>query len=71
MNLSGSIGYTLLTNDNKNILVFADAHSEVTYCKDNFVKISDFFNRLMNDKNYQILLEEVNRNQVKIIRIMA
>ena len=69
MNLSGSIGYTLLTNDNKNILVFADAHSEVTYCKDNFVKISDFFNKLMNDKNYQILLEEVNRNQVKLLEL--
>ena len=69
MNLSGSIGYTLLSNNNKNILVFADAHSEVIYCKDNFIKISDFFRKLLNNENYQILLEEVNRSRVKLLEL--
>lgn len=66
MNLSGSIGYTLLSKNNKKILIFADAHSDVEYCKDNFIKISDFFNKLLNNNNYQILLEEVNRNNVEL-----
>ena len=66
MNLSGSIGYTLLSKNKKKILIFADAHSDVEYCKDNFVKISELFNKLLNNDNYQILLEEVNRNNVEL-----
>jgi hypothetical protein len=69
MNLSGSIGFSLLSNKNKNILVFADAHSDVKYCENNFIKISEFFKNLLNNENYQILIEEVNRSQVKLLEL--
>ena len=57
LNLSGSIGYTLLNNNNKKVLILADMHSELPYCQ-NGIFVSDW----MKSKNKsKILLEEVPR----------
>ena len=58
MNISGSVGYTLLFNKKTSlhVLVFADIHDGVKYCvQDNAVMISDF---LKKSHNNNILLEE-------------
>lgn len=57
INISGSIGYTLLQNGNKKILILADMHSELPYCKNGI-----FVSNWMKSKNKsKILLEEVPR----------
>jgi hypothetical protein len=56
--LNGSIGYTLLINENIKILVLADMHSELPYCEKDGVFISDWFKNKFKSK---ILLEEVPR----------
>lgn len=66
MNLSGSIGYSFLSKNDKKILVFADAHSEVEYCKEDYIKISNLFKSLLKKDKYQILLEEVDRRNVEL-----
>ena len=58
ININGSIGYTYLTNNNNKILVLADMHSKLPYCKDNSIFISDWMNKKNKSK---ILLEEVPR----------
>jgi len=58
INLNGSIGYTLLTNGNNNILILSDMHSELPYCKANGIFVSDW---MKTKKNSKILLEEVPR----------
>jgi len=62
INIYGSIGYVFLSTNNNDmpeyILLLADMHSQLTYCKD-FKKISEWFNSKFNKSN--ILLEEVPR----------
>lgn len=58
ININGSIGYSYLINNNNKILVLADMHSKLPYCKDNSVFISDWMNKKYKSK---ILLEEVPR----------
>jgi hypothetical protein len=58
INLNGSIGYTLLIKNNIKILILADNHSKLTYCKTDGIFISDWFK---NKYNSRILLEEVPR----------
>ncbi len=70
MNLSGAIGVTYLfrkiNNKKKKILVFSDSHAKSYYCKNNFISISDWLKKKINN-NYQILLEEVPReDNIKI-----
>jgi len=57
INISGSIGYTLLQNVNKKILILADMHSELPYCK-NGIFVSNWMKSKYKSK---ILLEEVPR----------
>lgn len=65
MLLSGSVGYTLLQNNNKYVLVFSDIHDDVSYCQSNkSLDMSDFLNS--RSSNSQILLEEANRDNVKL-----
>ena len=56
--LNGSIGYTLLIKNNIKILILADMHSNLPYCKKDGIFISDWFKNKYNSK---ILLEEVPR----------
>jgi len=58
LNISGSIGYTLLTNKDIKILVLADMHSKLPYCDNDGIFVSDWFKKKFNSK---ILLEEVPR----------
>ena len=58
INLNGSIGYTLLKNENINVLILADMHSELPYCEKDGIFISDWFKNKFKSK---ILLEEVPR----------
>jgi len=64
ININGSIGYTLLTNGKNNILILADMHSELPYCNNGGIFVSDW---LKGKKQSTILLEEVPRenNQLK------
>lgn len=59
INLNGSIGYTLLSNDKHKVLVLADVHSKLPYCKENSKYISEWFETKFHKSN--ILLEEVPR----------
>ena len=63
INLYGSIGYSLLKNKNKYILVLADMHSQLSYCSD-YKKISEWLLSKINNSN--ILLEEVPRDNVEL-----
>jgi len=56
--LNGTIGYTLLEKDDIKLLILADMHSNLTYCKKDGIFISDWFK---NKPNSKILLEEVPR----------
>ena len=58
MNINGSIGYTYLIKDNIKVLVLADMHSTLPYCKGESIFVSDWMNK---KKNSKILLEEVPR----------
>lgn len=58
INLNGSIGYTFLIKNNIKILILADYHSTLPYCKTDGIFISDWFKKKNNSK---ILLEEVPR----------
>lgn len=69
MIILGNIGIVCLEkkidNKSKKILVFSDAHSGHPYCKNSTISISEFLKSKLNDKNH-ILLEEVDRNNVKL-----
>jgi hypothetical protein len=58
VNISGAVGYTLLRKNNKIILVLADIHSKLIYCK-NGINIDTWFNKIKN--NTQLVIEEVPR----------
>ena len=66
--LNGSIGYTLLTNKHVKILILADMHSELPYCKEDGIFISDWFkiiSKYFKDTNKCLfLLEEVPRSGI-------
>jgi len=68
--LNGSIGYTLLVKKNIKILILADMHSKLPYCKKNGIFISDWFkfiNKYVKDTNNCLfLLEEVPRTGIKL-----
>jgi hypothetical protein len=75
INLYGSIGYSLLKNQENSllknhgnklpdkILVLADMHSQLSYCS-NYQKISDWLFSKISNSN--ILLEEVPRDNVEL-----
>jgi hypothetical protein len=55
--LSGSVGYTFLKNNNIHVLLLADIHDGVEYCKQNSKMIAQWLDETSN--KYTILLEEV------------
>ena len=59
MYISGSIGFTLLHGYNKYILLFADVHDGVKYCKQDSIMIDKWLTA--NDNN-DILLEEIMKD---------
>jgi len=61
----GSIGYTICFNSklNRHIIIFSDMHDELNTC-DNFINISSWIKSKFNSSC--ILLEEVNRNNIKL-----
>jgi hypothetical protein len=61
--LYGSIGYTILNNNqnDKKILIFADMHDKLKKC-DNYTKMADWMKGKFNKS--KILLEEVNRKNI-------
>lgn len=65
MQISGSIGVTILKNNDKIIILLADDHSNSSYCDNegfkNHQSIKDYLEKELNDGN-QILLEEVPRD---------
>jgi hypothetical protein len=67
MYLSGSVGYTLLQHNNKNfektILILADIHDGVSYCKQDSIMIDKWLTS--KDEN-DILLEEAVREEVSL-----
>lgn len=66
--LSGSVGYTLLEYNSMYVLLFADIHDGIEYCKQNNSEyIASFLNRHSN-KN-KILLEEIIREQFKLTEL--
>ncbi len=58
INVSGSVGYTLLKRNNKYVLLLADVHDGVKYCEQDSVMIDNFLD--LKDTN-NVLLEEVLR----------
>ncbi len=67
MNISGSVGFTLLKHNilNKYVLLLADVHDGVSYC----AKDSIFIDKWLNDKsNNDILLEEILRDQLNKLK---
>jgi len=56
----GMIGYTILVNDNKRVLVIADMHDKLNPCTDDYVTVGKWLLSKFNTSD--ILLEEVERN---------
>ena len=66
MIIYGSIGYTILNNNNKYVIVFADMHDKLEEC-DGSITITDWLK--LKFKTSHILLEEVSREDVKLKEI--
>ena len=65
--LSGSVGYTLLEYNNMFVLVLADIHDGVEYCKKPDSEfIASFLDRIGNKLTNKILLEEIIRDKFKL-----
>lgn len=58
--ISGSIGMVKLFKNDKNVYIFYDDHSNISYCKNsNSVFLYDIFDKIIeNSSDYVILLEE-------------
>lgn len=63
ININGSIGYTLLANNDIKVLVLADMHSKLPYCDKDGIFVSEW---LKNKFKSKILLEEVPRTETKL-----
>lgn len=68
MNISGSIGVTVLNSNFKKIIIFADSHYVDQYCRNDSVKITNWIKEKLS-KKYQILLEEVERGNEELIEL--
>jgi hypothetical protein len=70
--ISGSIGMTKLVKNNKNIYIFFDDHSNISYCKttESFF-LHDVFDKIIsNTSDYIILLEEPFVNNYSNIKFL-
>ncbi len=77
MNISGSVGFTLLKHNilNKYVLLFADVHDGVSYCSrgsrgsiDSIFIDKWLMTKSLKDDNNDILLEEVLRNYLSKLK---
>ena len=59
--LSGSVGFTLLELNTINVLLFADIHDGIEYCKQDSTMIAEWLNKMSSKNN--ILLEEIIRER--------
>lgn len=71
LNISGLVGYSILLNKNNNkiIVLLADIHDGVSYCKNNNLYIDELLNKLIDKENIKVLLEEVPRDGVNLIEL--
>ena len=69
--VSGSIGMVKLVGDKKNIFIFYDDHSNISYCNDNSIFLYDIFDSMIKpNSDYIILLEEpfvANYSNIKFL----
>lgn len=70
--ISGSIGMKKMVKDNKNVFLFYDDHSNISYCKnDENIFLHDVFDKIINTtSDYIILLEEPFINNYSNIRFL-
>ena len=61
-NIYGAIGYTILTNNNKIIMIMADMHDELESCTNN-ISIEKWLNTKIMTGKSEVLLEEVDRTE--------
>jgi hypothetical protein len=73
LNISGTIGLSILENQNNKIFIFYDDHQNKKYCKDNFF-INNLLNNIIKDPKYNkdtcLILEEPfikNSDKIKIL----
>lgn len=64
ISISGSIGYVLLKQKEKHVLIMSDIHSNQPYCNSG-IMIDEYLNYSNTDYN-NIILEEVSRKGVKL-----
>ncbi len=70
MNISGSVGFTLLKNEvlNKYVLLLADVHDGVSYCSKDSTFIDKWLSTKGQEDDNDILLEEVLRDYLKNLK---
>ena len=73
LNISGTIGLSILENENNKIFIFYDDHQNKKYCKDNFF-ISNLLDNIIKNPKYNkdtcLILEEPfikNSDKIKIL----
>jgi len=59
----GTIGYTILKNNNNKVIIFSDMHDTLKYCS-KYITIGKWLKK--KSKDSIILLEEVDRTKVKL-----
>lgn len=71
INISGLVGLTVLLNkkNNKLIVLLADIHDGVKYCEKNNIYIDDLLNKLLDNQNINVMLEEVPREGINLIEL--
>ncbi len=73
LNISGTIGLSILENENNKIFIFYDDHQNKKYCKDNYF-ISTLLNNIIKNPKYNkdtcLILEEPfinNNDKIKVL----
>lgn len=60
----GMIGYTILVNNNKKVLIMADRHDDLPKCPDSYESVAKWMKSKFNSSD--ILLEEVERSNSEL-----
>jgi len=64
--ISGSIGISILKKNNKYYIIFYDDHTNINYCNNKLIFISDIFHNLHNNiNNIVFFIEDYKENQEK------
>lgn len=64
--LSGAVGYVILDNGNKKIIVLSDVHDGLNYCIKESVMINDFLKN--HSRTSQVLLEEATPEKINELK---